>query len=129
MIRCISLDRKTKTTEFSHPNHHGHVPFKDHGNVHLHGAGRAQDAGEHGDPLFGEAIGEVLAVLESFSVAYGQWVMDWRKARRCSISARVISCRRRVENASQVKDATTEPSTTAWRMSSKLNDSRPVAAR
>ena len=33
------------------------------GDVHFHGAWRAQDAGEHGDTLFGEGVGEVFAVL------------------------------------------------------------------
>lgn len=33
------------------------------GDVHLHGAGRAEDAGEHGDTLLGEGVGEVFAVL------------------------------------------------------------------
>ena len=31
------------------------------GDIYLHGAGRAQDAGEHGDALLGEGVGEGAA--------------------------------------------------------------------
>ena len=41
--------------------------------------------------------------------SYGQWVRDSRSLRRSSMSWRVIAARRFVENASQVKEATTEP--------------------
>jgi len=33
------------------------------GDVHLHGAGRAEDAGEHGDALLGEGVGEIFSII------------------------------------------------------------------
>ena len=33
------------------------------GDVHIHGAGRAQDGGKHGDALLGECVGAVFKVF------------------------------------------------------------------
>lgn len=49
---CVGVHQAAELDEGAHD-----------GDVHLHGAGGAEYAGEHGDALLGEGVGKIFAVL------------------------------------------------------------------